>query len=141
MKKTGDFQEFRSAGNCNDCGYPRLLKSVDKYGHKEWNLQSHKCEFIPAHILLLLDLAKAKRVAKECIKKYRVNSDDKIILASQGKVEDSLMSDILYLIGEDDEVSKWWNSGFPHNVSYDVYHSTSHYQLIHYARNLIKELL
>jgi len=138
--QTGDFQEFRSAGNCNDCGYPRLLKSIDKYGHKEWELQSHKCEFIPTHILLLLDSAKAKRLAKDYIKKYRINSDDKIVAVSEEAVADSLMGGILHLIGEDAEVTEWWNSGFPPNYSISS-RCPDHYQLAHYARTLIKELL
>jgi RNA processing factor Prp31 len=81
------------------------------------------------------------KLCQECVNKYRVNSDDKIMMVTTPKIVDAFMRNISKSFDIlDEKFISWYNSGFPETGRvYD--RSLDHYQLVKLARDIVKEKL
>lgn len=147
LKISDHLQMIRKTGDCPDCLFPIMAdRKLDRWGnHQDWIERKHNCEFIPQAIIDKLDIKKARKEAATLVKKYRVNSDDKIRMVVAPKVVDILMEGLCLTknsdIWTDDKVFiNWWNIGFPETEQV-CSRSPDHYQLVKLAYSIVEELL
>lgn len=127
---------------CNTCGFPvmKSLKKVEWLRNPEWEEVPHKCLSIPESILSKLDVKRAKKVAKDLVKKYGVNSNDKIQMIAVPNVVDALMYNCFDLFFDDKKFDDWWNSGFPETNRISS-GTPDHYQLVKLANVIVEEAI
>lgn len=126
---------------CSTCGFPvmKTLKEI-KWKSPEWKEVPHKCLSIPDSILNRLDLERAKKVAKDLVKKYGVNSDDKIQMIAVPNVADALLWNCFDLFLDDKKFMEWWNSGFPETNRISS-GTPDHYQIVKLANVIVEEAI